>query len=71
MLNSKAWGHEGGDLVTAEFKNPGVANSPLSVVVTGNDIVVNLATNGVGRAHEHGRAGRSPRSTPAPRHPRW
>ena len=23
VLTAKAWGHEGGDLVTAEFKNPG------------------------------------------------
>jgi hypothetical protein len=45
VLTSKAWGHEGGDQVSAEFRNPGVADSPLSVTVTGSDILVNLATN--------------------------
>ena len=45
VLTSKAWGHEGGDQVSAEFRNPGVASSPLSVTVTGTDILVNLATN--------------------------
>ena len=48
VLTAKAWGHEGGDLVTSEFKNPGANNAPLSVAVTGNDIVVNLATDGTG-----------------------
>ena len=48
VLTAKAWGHLGGDQVTAEFKNPGANNAPLSVAVTGNDIVVNLATDGTG-----------------------
>ena len=48
VLTAKEWGHLGGDQVTAEFKNPGANNSPLSVAVTGKDIVVNLATNGTG-----------------------
>ncbi len=48
VLTSKAWGHEGGDLVSAEFKNPGVASSPLSVQVTGTDLVVNLGTDASG-----------------------
>ena len=48
VLTSRAWGHEGGNALTAAFLNPGVANSPLSVSVTGNDIVVNLATDGAG-----------------------
>jgi hypothetical protein len=48
QLFSKAMGHLGGNLITAEFKNPGVNDSPLSVAVTGNDIVVNLATNATG-----------------------
>jgi hypothetical protein len=48
VLTSKAWGHEGGDQVSAEFKNPGVANSPLGVVVTGTDILVNLGTDANG-----------------------
>ena len=45
MLTSRAFGHEGGNDLTAEFVNPGVASSPLSVTVTGNDIVVSLATD--------------------------
>ena len=48
QLFSKAMGHLGGNMITAEFKNPGVASSPLSVAVTGNDIVVNLATGADG-----------------------
>jgi zinc carboxypeptidase/chitobiase/beta-hexosaminidase-like protein len=48
VLTSRAWGHEGGNDITAEFRNPGVANSPLSVAVTGNDIVVSLGTDAVG-----------------------
>lgn len=47
-LESKAWGHEGGNLIQAEFLNPGAANSPLSVVVTGNRITVNLGTDAAG-----------------------
>jgi hypothetical protein len=34
QLFSKAAGHQGGNNITAEFKNPGVPNSPLSVTVT-------------------------------------
>ena len=45
VLTSRAFGHEGGNDLTAEFVNPGVASSPLSVTVTGNDIVVSLATD--------------------------
>jgi hypothetical protein len=48
VLTSRAWGHEGGNDLRAEFRNPGVANSPLSVTVTGNDLVVSLATDGAG-----------------------
>jgi hypothetical protein len=48
VLTSRAWGHEGGNDLTAEFRNPGVANSPLSVSVTGNDLVVSLATDATG-----------------------
>jgi hypothetical protein len=40
VLESKAWGHQGGNLITAEFK---AGTGPLSVVVNGMDIVVNLA----------------------------
>jgi hypothetical protein len=48
VLTSRAWGHEGGNDVTAEFRNPGVADSPLSVVVSGKDILVNLGTDATG-----------------------
>jgi hypothetical protein len=48
VLTSRAWGHEGGNDITAEFVNPGVADSPLSVGVIGNDILVSLATNSTG-----------------------
>jgi hypothetical protein len=48
VLTSRAWGHEGGNDITAEFRHPGVANSPLSVSVIGNDLVVNLATDAAG-----------------------
>jgi len=48
VLTSRAWGHEGGNLITAEFVNPGVPDSPLSVAVMGNDILVNLATDSTG-----------------------
>jgi Zinc carboxypeptidase len=45
VLTSRAWGHEGGNGITAEFLDPGVADSPLSLAVMGNDISVSLATN--------------------------
>jgi hypothetical protein len=48
VLTSRAWGHEGGNDITAEFRNPNVPDSPLSVAVMGNDIVVDLATNSTG-----------------------
>jgi hypothetical protein len=50
VLTSRAWGHEGGNDITAEFRNPGVgvANSPLDVSVSGKDILVMLGTDGSG-----------------------
>jgi hypothetical protein len=45
VLTSRAWGHEGGNDISAEFKHPGVANAPLTVTVTGKDISVSLATD--------------------------
>jgi hypothetical protein len=30
VLTSRGWGHEGGNGITAEFVNPGVADSPLA-----------------------------------------
>ncbi|MGH9027533.1 MAG: M14 family metallopeptidase [Acidimicrobiia bacterium] len=48
VLTSRAWGHEGGNNITAEFLNPGVPNAPLSVGVIGNDLSVSLATDATG-----------------------
>jgi hypothetical protein len=48
VLTSRAWGHEGGNDITAEFRNPGVPSSPLSVSMSGNDLVVLLGTNASG-----------------------
>ena len=31
VLTSRAWGHEGGNDITAEFRHPGAANAPLTV----------------------------------------
>ena len=45
VLTSRAWGHEGGNLITAEFLNPGVPGSPLTVGMIGNDLSVSLATD--------------------------
>ena len=47
-LFANAWGQEGGNDVQAEFLNPGVANSPLSVSVSGKKITVSLATDATG-----------------------
>ncbi|MFF5108715.1 OmpL47-type beta-barrel domain-containing protein [Streptosporangium sp. NPDC000509] len=47
-LNSKSYGSEGGNDITAALVNPNTANSPLSVTVNGKDIVVNLATDASG-----------------------
>jgi hypothetical protein len=48
VLTSRAWGHEGGNDITAKFRNPGVANAQLNVDVTEKDIVVDLATDAAG-----------------------
>jgi Zinc carboxypeptidase/Chitobiase/beta-hexosaminidase C-terminal domain len=48
VLTAKEWGHTGGDEITAEFKNPGAVSLPLTVEVTGKDIVVKLATSDTG-----------------------
>jgi hypothetical protein len=48
VLTSRAWGHQGGNDISAEMKNPGAANSPLSVSVMDKHITVNLATNSSG-----------------------
>jgi hypothetical protein len=48
ILTSRAWGHEGGNDLTAEFVNPGVANAPLTVSFNGTDLSVGLATGATG-----------------------
>jgi hypothetical protein len=48
ILTSRAWGHEGGNDLTAEFVSPGAANSPLTVTMTDNNLRVSLATNATG-----------------------
>ncbi|MDA0170285.1 M14 family zinc carboxypeptidase [Solirubrobacter taibaiensis] len=48
VLTSKDYGQNGGDLVTAEFKDPGVANAPLSVSVVDKAITVSLGTGANG-----------------------
>jgi hypothetical protein len=48
ILTSRAWGHEGGNDLTAEFVNPGAPDSPLTVTMTGDDLSVRLATNAAG-----------------------
>jgi hypothetical protein len=50
VVSSKAWGHEGGNDVSVEFKNPGTNNSPLKVTVDGKKILVDLATDSSGKA---------------------
>lgn len=47
-VDSKAWGHEGGNDLRVAMTDPGGADQPLSVSVSGNDISVSLATNSAG-----------------------
>ena len=48
VLTSTAWGHLGGNDTTIELRNPAAADSPLSVSVTGKDILVSLGTGPAG-----------------------
>jgi hypothetical protein len=48
VLTSRAWGHEGGNDISAEFRNPNAPSSPLTVTRTGNHVDVLLATNSTG-----------------------
>lgn len=48
VVNSVAWGHEGGNDLTIEFVDPGAADQPLTVTVSGNDIVLSSATDSTG-----------------------
>ena len=48
VLTSRAWGHEGGNDMTAELREPGAANSPLMVSAIGSDVLVTLGTDADG-----------------------
>ncbi|WP_193608691.1 M14 family zinc carboxypeptidase [Nocardioides lijunqiniae] len=47
-IESLAWGHEGGNDITAQIVDPEPANAPLEVTVSGNAITVSAATNAEG-----------------------
>ncbi|WP_121251707.1 M14 family metallopeptidase [Solirubrobacter pauli] len=48
VINTKAWGHEGGNAVSVELKAPAAPNAPLLVAVDGSGIVVSLAGDAAG-----------------------
>src|SRR4051812_47780461 len=48
VLTAKDWGQDGGNDVQVEVRNPGAANQPLGVAVTGKLISVSLGTDGNG-----------------------
>jgi hypothetical protein len=48
VLTSKAWGHEGGNAITARLVDPQSTNSQLRVDVAGNAITVSLGTGAGG-----------------------
>jgi hypothetical protein len=48
ILTSRAWGHEGGNDLTAEFVAPSEPNSPLTVSFTDNHLSVQLGTGPTG-----------------------
>jgi hypothetical protein len=54
VLTSRAWGHEGGNDISAEFRNPNAPNSALSVTRTGNHVDVSLETDGTGAVSSTG-----------------
>ncbi|RIQ29599.1 M14 family zinc carboxypeptidase [Jiangella rhizosphaerae] len=47
-VDSLAWGHEGGNDISVELADPGVASSALDVTVDGDAITVHLATDAAG-----------------------
>jgi hypothetical protein len=49
VVSSKAWGHEGGNDISVELRNPGTNDSPLKVTVEGKKILVDLATDAEGK----------------------
>jgi hypothetical protein len=55
VLTSRAWGHEGGNDISAEFRDPGAPSSPLTVTRTGNHVDVALATDASGALTSTGR----------------
>ncbi|WP_221874752.1 M14 family metallopeptidase [Mesobacillus maritimus] len=55
VVSSKAWGHEGGNNISVELKKPNSPNSSLEVLVKGNQIVVNLATDEDGNVNSTAR----------------
>ncbi|WP_222127403.1 M14 family metallopeptidase [Bacillus sp. X1(2014)] len=49
VVTSKAWGHEGGNDISIEFKNPESNNSLLKINVEGKKVLVALATDSSGQ----------------------
>ncbi|WP_130650371.1 M14 family zinc carboxypeptidase [Egicoccus halophilus] len=47
-VESRAYGHEGGNDLTIRAVDPGAPNSPLTVTVSGDHIEIGLATNAAG-----------------------
>ena len=47
-VDSRAWGHEGGNDVRVSLVNPGTSDAPLSVSVAGPTVTVSLATGSTG-----------------------
>ncbi len=54
VLTSRAWGHEGGNDIAAEFRNPNAPSSPLTVTRSGNEVVVLLGTDANGALNSTG-----------------
>jgi hypothetical protein len=48
VVESHAYGHEGGNDITVELTDPDTADAELSVDVSGDDVTVSLATDGEG-----------------------
>lgn len=48
VVESLAWGHEGGNDISVELVDPDTPNQPLSVAVDGDAITVTLATDATG-----------------------
>ncbi|MBX7266901.1 chitobiase/beta-hexosaminidase C-terminal domain-containing protein [Micromonospora sp. Llam7] len=47
-VDSLAWGHQGGNDISVELADPGVADAPLAVTVAGTQVRVDLATDAGG-----------------------